>query len=64
MVDVYCHSACDSCRDGDGVVMDHGIGILAIVGTRLDQASAHTVFSSDSKVFLGFVNIHVDTATT
>ena len=62
VADVYCHSVCDSCRDDDGLVMGHGEGGLAIVGTGLDQVSAHTVSSSDSQVALGVVNVHVDTA--
>ena len=50
---------CDSCRDDDGLVMGHGEGGLAIVGTGLDQVSAHTVSSSDSQVALGVVNVHL-----
>ena len=52
VADVYCHSVCDSCRDDDGLIMGHGEGGLAIVGTGLDQVSAHTVSSSDSQVAL------------
>ena len=62
MCTVYCHSFCDSCRDDDGLVMGHGEGGLAIVGTGLDQVSAHTLSKSDSKVDYGVVNVHVDTA--
>ena len=62
MADVDCYSVCDFCRDDDGVVMGHGEGGFAIVGTRLDQVSAHTVSRSDSQVALGVVNDHVDTA--
>ena len=62
VADVYRHSVCDSCRDGDGVVKGHGEGGSAIVCKGLDQVSVHTASRRDSQVALGVVDVHVDTA--